>query len=256
MSFWLLVVVLPVVAALFTAVLVDLPVRRVAVHRFAERHQLVVTADNGVRIIDYLSSVRRWRAAGLAAALTAYTIVDVRHHRLSVDVAFLLAGWFAGAVIAEARLAALPADRPAAGLTPRTAARYLPRTHRYALPIAILLFAALVTAGGAPPGRRAALSVVVAVVAALVILTVRRILLRPQPAATTSVLAADEAIRSRSLHAVTAAGACLVAYCAADLLLRSVASRSPDLALLVVPLAAVGVPWWGWRHGTARSRPA
>ncbi|GGN20183.1 hypothetical protein FHR83_001970 [Actinoplanes campanulatus] len=256
MSFWLLIVTLPVAVALFTAVLTDFPVQREAVRRFAERHGFVVTADNGARIADYLATVRRWRSAGLAAALTAYTIVDVRNNRLSVSVTFLLAGWFAGAVIAEAQLAALPPGRPGAGLTPRTAARYLPAAQRYALPAVILAFAALAAAGGAPSGRLAALSAAVAVVAALVALTVRRILLRPQPVAAAGALAADEAIRSRSLHAVTAAGTTLVAYCAADLLLRAVAGRSADLALLLIPLVAIGVPWWGWRHGTARPRPA
>ncbi|MBO3739351.1 hypothetical protein [Actinoplanes flavus] len=256
MSFWLLIVTLPVAAALFTAVLTDLPVRRDAVRRFADRQNLVVTADNGARIVDYLATVRRWRSAGLAAALTAYTIIGLRDNRLGVSVTFLLAGWFAGAVVAEARLAALPPGRPGAGLTPRTAARYLPAAQRYALPAVILAFAALAAAGGAPSGRLAALSAAVAGVAALVALTVRRILLRPQPVAPAGVLAADEAIRSRSLHAVTAAGTTLVAYCAADLLLRAVAVRSANLALLLIPLVAIGVPWWGRRQGTARPRPA
>ena len=124
-----------------------------------------------------------------------------------------------------------------------------------ALPTAVLVFVALAVAGLAgdvPPARIAALSVIVAAIVVVVALTVRRVLRRPQAVAAADVLAADDAIRSRSLHAVTAAGATLVLYCAFDLLLRVVGAASAELAAALLLAGAVGVPWIGRRLATSR----
>lgn len=61
--------------------------------------------------------------------------------------------------------------------------------------------------------------------------------------------AADNAIRSRSLHAVTASGTTLVLYCALGQALTVLGSS--DLVLVVTLAGAVAVPWFGWRLATA-----
>jgi len=81
-------------------------------------------------------------------------------------------------------------------------------------------------------------------------LTTQRVLNRPQPAAPADVLAADNAIRSRSLHAVTASGATLVLYGALDQALTAVAGSSGPVVLVML-LGGVAVPWFGWRLATA-----
>jgi hypothetical protein len=73
--------------------------------RFAQQHRLVVTADNGQRVIDYLATTRRWRATGLAAGLAASLAWHLRQQMFGVNWVFMLAGWFLGALIAELRVA-------------------------------------------------------------------------------------------------------------------------------------------------------
>src|SRR5205823_5249928 len=99
-------------------------------------HRLVVTADNGQRVIDYLATTRRWRAIGLAAGLAASLAWQLPQQRIAVSWVFMLAGWFVGALIAELRVARLTARRSAAVLVPRSADRYLPPVALWAAPVA------------------------------------------------------------------------------------------------------------------------
>jgi hypothetical protein len=239
---------LAVIAALFTVLVVDRPVSRERVRRFVNRHDLRLTPDNSTTIIAYLATTQRWRAAGLAAGLTAQTVTEVQHNRIGVNVVYLLAGWFAGALIAEVRVAGLLTRRRAASLTPRTLDRYLSPPGRRALPVAVLA-SLLLTAAAEGRGGRVVSVVVTLTVALLVWLTTRRVLRRPQPVAAGDVLAADNAIRSRSLHAVTASGTTLVLYCALGQSLTVVGSA--EAALVVMLAGAVAVPWFGWRLATA-----
>jgi hypothetical protein len=199
------------VAAALTFVAVDGPVSRPRLERFADRHGLTVTAGNGGQIIAYLAITRRWRAAGLTAGATAYTLIGLTEQRLGLSVLHMLAGWFVGALIAEVRVAAIKADKPKARLVRRTADRYLPTSPLWRL------------------GTLAVWPVVVWV------------LRRPQPAAEPDVLAADDAIRSRSLHVLVASAVTLLLYLA-------LAAVPPVLALIF----AVLVPLNGWRMATAR----
>ncbi len=143
MALW---VALSAIAALFTFRAADRPVSRHRVQRFASRHDIEVTADNGRQIIAYLATTRRWRAAGLVGGLTAYALIDLRHNRISVNIAYLVAGWFLGALAAEVRVAGLFTGRRAASLAPRTLDLYLSRLSRRALPGSALAFLVLAAA--------------------------------------------------------------------------------------------------------------
>jgi hypothetical protein len=114
------------------------------VERFAQQHRLVVTADNGQRVIDYLATTRRWRATGLAAGLAASLAWHLRQQMFGVNWVFMLAGWFLGALIAELRVARLTARRSAAVLVPRSADRYLPPVALWAAPVAAASCVALI----------------------------------------------------------------------------------------------------------------
>jgi hypothetical protein len=180
--------------------------------RFARRHQLTVTAANGERVIRYLATTRRWRTVGLVLGLFSSIGRALSHGAIGVDFLTLFAGWFAGALVAEIRLAR-PRFGPqrAASLTARVPAMYLPRLARGLVPVLAAVSVPLIVRGAGPAAwLLGAAAAAVAVVVTRVQVTVLR---RPQPVDAPDVVAADDAIRSRSLHVLTAGGATLVLYC-------------------------------------------
>lgn len=249
-----LLAALSVIAALVAFMVADQPVSRRRVERFARLHSLDITADNGAPVIGYLATIRRWRAAGLIGALTAYTVVDLRHSRISVNIMYLLAGWFVGALLAEVRVAGVLSARRAASLTPRVRRRYLSPLVSRVLVGAVLVYVALAVAAASRVGVRGdggqgvGSLVAVAVVVVMVWLASRRVLHRAQPLAAADVLAADDAIRSRSLHALTASGAILVLYCALGPL-SELAAAGPAALILI---GTIALPYLGWRLATSR----
>ncbi|MFS8478022.1 MAG: hypothetical protein FWJ93_03455 [Micromonosporaceae bacterium] len=233
------------------------PVARPRLERFARRHQLVVTATNGNQVIRYLATTRRWRATGLAAGLIASIGWSLAHGVFQVYFLVLFAGWFAGALIAEVRLAPAPfGPRRAASLVPRQPRAYLPRTVWALLPAAgaISLAVGAASAVGAlarrPVGLGAAPLFAVAMLVFVVVRTVQhRVLHRPQPVAEPDVLAADDAIRSRSLHVLAGGGTTLVLYCVLGQL-AALAPALPGAATEVIEvvnfLGIFAVPLLGW----------
>lgn len=236
-----------VLAALIAALAVDGPVSRHRVQQFADRHRIAVTPDNGALIVAYLATTRRWRAGGLAGGLAAHAALDLRH----VSLTYVLAGWFAGALVAEVRVAGLLGPRRVASLTPRTPQRYLSRLGRRALPASVAASLILTGVAAANGGEVIAPVAITVVVGLVVWLTARRILERPQSVAPADVLAADNAIRSRSLHAVTASGVTLVLYCAFGRLLWIIGDGPSTLVVAVLLAGAVAVPWFGRRLATS-----
>jgi hypothetical protein len=226
-----------VAALVFLAV--DGPVDRTRVQRFADRQGLTVTADNGGQIIAYLAITRRWRAAGLAAGFTAYTLVGLTEHRIGLSIWHMLVGWFVGALIAELRVPAIRAEDPEALLVRRTPGRYLPKSSLWALTASTVV------------------CLVVAPVPAVVIATVVCaaswwVLRRPQPVAESDAVSADDAIRSRSLHVLVASGVTLLLYAALDGFAAWMASTSTELSLMIALVGVVAVPLLGWRIATAQ----
>lgn len=181
---------------------------------------------------------------------------------MSVGMLQALAGWFVGAVVAEARLARRPAgQRRVASLQPRDPAAYLSWPARLVLPAALAVSLALgllalvaSLAGRGVDGRSALLAPIVAVAVAGVVWAVRnRVLTRPQPAdLPPDQRAADDAIRSRSLHVLAGAGAALVLYAviyqldAVGLVLPRFDVEAAEIVL------ALGAPLLGWLVATAR----
>ncbi|HSI92316.1 MAG TPA: hypothetical protein VK925_02400 [Jiangellaceae bacterium] len=199
------------------------PVSRSRLERFARRQQLQITPDNGDLVIRYLAITRRWRAGGILVAfglgiVWLSTRIDFSGE---INLLQLFAGWFAGAVLAEARLARTPAGPVRlAALQPRDPSMYLPRYAQWLVPAALavsvalgLVTVTLAAAGRSPDVRTAAVAQVAAVAVAGMVLAVgRHVLSRPQPVLPPDQLAADDAIRSRALHVLAGSGTALVLY--------------------------------------------
>jgi hypothetical protein len=176
--------------------------------------------------------------------MTAYTVTALQHDRVGVNIVYLLTGWFLGALAAEVRAVGLLPGRRAASLAPRTLDRYVSPPARYALPGSVIAFLAVGAVAG--PHRALVPAALVLLVSLAVWLIVRHVLRRSQPLADSDMLAADDAIRSRSLHGLTAAAATLVLYCA----LHLAVAVAPQLTVLAMPLGVAAVPLAGWYLAT------
>jgi hypothetical protein len=254
------------------------PVSRKRLDRFARRQQLTVTVDNGNQVIRYLATTRRWRVAGLVGGIAASQIGAPDGTIVNFNFVAIFAGWFLGALVAEARVDHL-AHRPvrSASLQPRRPERYVGRFTWALVPatavIAVVTGAITAVAGGvgwAEPnwawvGWWLGLAVAVAVTVRLIQLAVLR---RAQPVAAPDVIEADDAIRSRSLHVLSGGGAALVLFLTLSLLasLRPIAvgAQQAVSALIFVGVFAVALLGWlvatsAWpsgRPGTGLTDPA
>jgi hypothetical protein len=239
------------------------PVPRGRVRKFARRQGLRITAGNGAPVIRYLAHTRRWRSAGVAAAAWCWFLTQLTGDRVGLNVTVLLGGWFVGALVAEARLVSRPTGaHRTASLRPRRPERYVGRL-TWALPEVALVTAVAATAGAAVLAWQhewsyamAAPPAVGIVLAAATLLVRRRVLVRAQPPLPDDQLAADEAIRSRSLHVLCGTAPALVLLClswAASLGSGYAAGAAPGGTLARLSalawLSALGI---GWNVATAR----
>jgi hypothetical protein len=192
------------------------PVQRAELEAFAGASGLDVTVANGPRVLEAIARTRLWRMVGLlvagSASAAAVVVRAVRTGVLHVGVEivlWLLIGYFVGAVLGELLTAwSAPAPGPrSASLRRREASEYV---GSWAVRWPRLLGAVgLVAALAAPAlGDRSwwlpAAGVGAAVVCGVTVLVTRFVLERPQQPAEEDLLAADDAIRSRSLHALAA----------------------------------------------------
>ena len=223
-------------------------VPRRRVEEFARLHSLPVTAGNGNQIIAYRATTRRWRAAGLTVGVLATFAAT---GSATLEFQWVLAGWFAGAAVAELRVAHLDrGPRASASLTSRRAADYLPWAGRWAVPAAMVL--CVLTAaycfarrGSRPEGDIGAVMLWTAVglgVGAVALAAQRHVLRRPQPLAEPDRLAADDAIRSRSLHVLASAGMVLVGSCVGTQLAAADVLRHHNMTGVFDALFAIGFP--------------
>jgi hypothetical protein len=239
-------------------------VSRERLERFARRHDLEVTVSNGEQVIRYLATTRRWRSAGLAVSLVAAIATGVLGGTYRFDFLTFFAGWFVGALIAEARIDHLAyGRRRAASLVPRRPTAYLPPFFWWLVPIAggfaaaAVLACATLAQRGWPvaPGRAIGWTLAAAAVTVAVRRMQLHVLRRPQPVAAPDVLAADDAIRSRSLHVLASGGATLIVYCAAGLLatMSAALGGNPELDALG-QLVVFVMPLYGWSVAIRRWR--
>lgn len=246
------------------------PVPRRRVEEFARLHSLRVTVGNGNQIIAYRATTRRWRAAGFAVGVLAPAVVS---ESFFVGFQWALAGWFLGAAVAELRVAHLDRGqgRTSASLTARRAADYLPLAGRWAVPAAMVL--SVLTAGycvarhnAHPDGDLkavAAWTVLALGIGAVALAAQRHVLRRPQPLAEPDRMAADDAIRSRSLHVLAAAGMVLVGSAIGGQLVAADLMRHNNVTGIADALFAIGFPiagrilaYWPSAAGGSGPEPA
>ena len=240
---------------------------RSRVERFARKQSLPITVGNGDIVIGYLAVTRRWRRSGLLVGLALTLGYSLTHVGLHVNFLALFVGWFVGAVIAEWRIStAASGSRRVASLAPRRLASYLPPS-AWVAPALVFAIAAVVGLVGLiaiASGRHrvpAALIVSLAAlvfVAAVIRVVVRHVLSRPQPQGTPDVLAADDAIRSRSLRVLAGSSLALGGYLLAAVLAAvawySSAHFTPAVAALEL-VAVTLVPLMGVSTATGSGRP-
>lgn len=227
-------------------------VSRRRVEEFAKLHSLEVTAANGNQVIAYRATTRRWRTAGLLFGVGIQVLAGAA---FTIQFWWVLAGWFAGAVVAELRVAHLGrAPRAAASLARRQIADYLPAVGRWAVPtaVAVCLATALINAlrshsdQSIEVGPLALWTALGVAVGALTLASQRYVLRRPQPRVEPDRLAADDAIRSRSMHVLAGAGMTLVLYCVLGQLIAAGTPTRPVYALLLLgnPMAGRILAYW------------
>lgn len=224
-------------------------VARSRVESFARRQHLAITAGNGNHVIRYLATTRRWRATGIMLGLIGSVAWALREGGFRIDFLALFAGWFVGALVAEFRLARVPrGPRRAASLTRRTGSAYLPGVLWALVPAAALASLAVggwtlveVLRGRSVDPLAGVLCGVALAVAVTVILVQRQVLHRGQSAEAADLVAADNAIRSRSLHVLAGAGMSVIGYCVLGQL--TAMATNPDSGIL---LGYVAVPVLGW----------
>ena len=186
------------------------PLRRA--RQFVERSGVHLTPSNAQTVVDGLARTVRWRIVGVLLAISiavagaSYQVQQAGSATAGAGTVVVLAcGFLAGAVVGEVRNAARRAPGPRqATLVARRESDYV-GTWAYRVPFGLALVAAPVTALGV----RVDASYVLWLAAAVLVpwLTARwatrAILERPRPQSDDdAVLAADDGLRSRALHAI------------------------------------------------------
>jgi hypothetical protein len=190
------------------------PVDRYEIGEVAVASGLTITADNAGIVADAVARTRLWRTLGVLAAIVGLGVAAYLQwsadSRLDVPLTVLLwglVGYWAGSVVAELATArSMAGDGPrSASLTPREMPQYV-GAWAAQWPFRLAVIGALASAVAVLAGGREWwiwASGVGAVVVALVTRAVSRYVLdRPQPVLAVDVAAADDAVRSRSLHAL------------------------------------------------------
>lgn len=234
-------------------------VPRDRVEQFARLHSLPITAGNGNQVIVYRATTRRWRTSGLTAGIAIQVAITGIHF---LDAGWAFVGWFLGAAVAELRVAHLDhGPRASASLKPRRLADYLPLAGRFAVPGTMVL--CVLTAGycvaehhAHPAGdlKSVAMWTALGLGVGLVALTAQRhVLRRPQPMAEPDRLAADDAIRSRSMHVLAAAGMVLAGACIGNQLDAADILHHDRVADVFNTVVGFGLPITGWFLAYRRS---
>jgi uncharacterized membrane protein len=196
--------------------------------RWSSHHGLGLTESNRAVIAAYLRRTRalQFLGAGLGwVSSPVYIGLVGRPFPLGDSwVMLAVAGYLVGAAVAEVVCLGRPRPRAtvrAAALAPRTLFDYVPAASVWTirvLPFATVILAVVYAIAPKNPQRGVDPSVAFVVAAAIVVVAFaaltewfsRIIVLRPQPAITDDLLAADDAIRAGSIHSLSAAAVALI----------------------------------------------
>lgn len=254
-------------------------VRRSRVDRFARRQSLPITVENGPLVIRYLATTRRWRGGGLLLALIVtlfwplfVSIVrpqDAASSGPGANALALFAGWFAGAVVAEWRVSSLartPGPQRSAALEPRRLADYLPEAARWSVCVAWVIAVAseLSVLGSLLVRHSGGVAIALAWIGATAVaagglgLVGHQVLVRPQRYTDPGLIAADDALRGRSLDVLAGSAMAIAGYLLAGLVytLGPYSSVLSDgVGTLLGGLGAIAVPILGFSVATSVAAP-
>lgn len=192
-------------------------VGREEVEELAEQASLDVTAGNIGLLVDAVARTRLWRTVGVLVALSvsfaALALGAILTGRLEIPLALLLwglVGYWAGCIVGELRTA-----RANSAIGPRSASLVRRDARDYIGGWAFSRPRLLAAIGGGSALLAVALGsrdlwVILSgagavVVYAVLVLVMRYVVERGRPGLEPDVAAADDAIRSRSLHAIAGA---------------------------------------------------
>ncbi len=210
-SFALLLLATSIVFVAGAAFLMLHSVSRPRVQAFARRQHLLITPANGPMVLQALALTRWWRTVGLFVGLALGAIPAIPQGKLGANFMAMFLGWFAGAVIAEWRLLGPDGSGPrrSASLNSRELSAYLPRPLLIVVGVvsAMVVLDALIALARQISRHTNVIPTLgwvgmVVLTLAVLGLTARRILQRPQPVGLADVMAADDALRSRSLRVI------------------------------------------------------
>jgi hypothetical protein len=243
--------------------------RPAAVAHWAASYAVAVTDANREDLTAYLTRAQRCRRLGFAAGYVVGAVVATRNELSVLPVASVSVGLGYSAGIVAAEVASRRAPSGAALLAPRDLGQYLPAKLVWiprALVLAIIVVALLalgtplgvgaVVVSDAQVAALAACSVGALVVAELL---QRAVVRRRQPVADRERLAADDAMRAQSVHAIAGALIIVDGSLFVPLLYRlgtpGTSNGVADLAMVVVPAVAwlAGI-WYQNRAWRVRRR--
>jgi hypothetical protein len=237
------------------------PVPRPRLDRFVARTGVRFSAANAPYVLDALARTMRWRTSGVVLAAAVWLAWDVLHETLAVGTytgVVLATGFLIGSVVGEVGSAVSRGTGPrSASLIARREQDYVgswARTWPMIVCLLSLLVAPIVAVGRSEPvGVGILLAIVLAAWGAGRACT-RLILERPRPADDDpDVVAADDGLRSRALHAVGGAVVLAGAWSAIAVVsvgMQGDASRDGVVAGAALVVMAV-VARVAWRRATA-----
>ena len=247
------------------------PLEPAFVREWADAHALRLTPDNRTMVEYYLGTAQKLRTLGAVAGIVLPPLVA---WALGWDnttgwspLLWILPGYLIGAFYAELALNRPLGRTGAASLTPRRVRDYLPARlvtgQRLFGLIAVLGAAAVLVLPIddrlAGTGTAAAGFIGGAVAVAIEVIE-RHIVARPQPVVAPDLVAADDAIRSQSMHSVSGSGLAIIMLCVGSVALALAQSLEGPLSIAVVPIvvlflwAAPLVAWLYYGHRAWRVR--
>lgn len=238
--------------------------------KWAARYGLTLTETNRLLVARYLRRARGFRiiGAGLGWFLSPVLLALVQQGIPLFGGSILVAifGYILGAVVAETtfvRPFPTPSDVRLASLAPRVLVDYVPLLSIWSLRVfaaitigLALLFAAMPKHPQTPGDPSLALVIGSAVLLGVFTVAVERILrlivARPQPAIDADLVAADDAIRASTIHALSGAGIGMLLvgigaelfwlqFTTADESLRQLLGWPATLAILLALASCVGL---------------
>ena len=237
------------------------PVTRPRLDRFVARTGVRFTAANAPYVLDALARTMRWRTAGVVLASAVWIAWAVLHESLTVGSytgVILATGFLVGSVVGEVGSAVSRGTRPrTASLVARREQDYVGSwagTWPMVSGLLALLLAPIVAVGRNEPVGVGFLLAIVLVAWGAGRACTRLVLERPRPEDDDpDVVAADDGLRSRALHAVGGAVVLAGAWSAVTLAalgLQGDGSRDGVVAGVALVLMTL-VARVAWRRATA-----